>query len=138
MKSNSHKKCNSFFPLSTEMWQMKETSKNEYDWIPVKYLNILNHNKTQKQLWHCKDITMRYWKIFIFLFWALWTCLATSIKSHNANLQKLHCSTCLTSFERYCRKIANLLHWVLWETWSCLSIMIVSPCRKLWYPKCWN
>ena len=24
------------------------------------------------------------------------------------------------------------------NAWSCLSIMIVSPCRKLWFPKSWN
>ena len=24
------------------------------------------------------------------------------------------------------------------NAWSCPSIMIVSPCRKLWCPKCWN
>ena len=24
------------------------------------------------------------------------------------------------------------------NAWSCPSIMIVSPCRKMWCPKCWN
>ena len=48
-------------------------------------------------------------------------------------------------FLGYCKDIANLLHWVLWEclimpitmpftfSWSCLS-----PCRKLSCPMCWN
>ena len=24
------------------------------------------------------------------------------------------------------------------NAWSCPAVMIVSPCRHLWYPKCWN
>ena len=48
-------------------------------------------------------------------------------------------------FLGYCKDIANLLLWVLWEcltmpitmpftfSWSCLS-----PCRKFWCPKRWN
>ena len=24
------------------------------------------------------------------------------------------------------------------NAWSCPSVMIISPCRKLWWPKCWN
>ena len=27
----------------------KKTSKSEHDWTPVKYLNVLHHNRTQKQ-----------------------------------------------------------------------------------------
>ena len=28
------------------------TSNSEYDWTPVKYLNVLHHNRTQKRLPH--------------------------------------------------------------------------------------
>ena len=44
------------------------TSNNKHDWIPIKYLNVLHYNK---------------------IFWVIWTCLATSIKKDNANLEKL-------------------------------------------------
>ena len=27
-----------------------KTSNNKYDWTPIKYLNVLHHNRTQKQL----------------------------------------------------------------------------------------
>ena len=30
----------------------RQPSKNEDDWIPVKYLNVLHQNRTKKQLWH--------------------------------------------------------------------------------------
>ena len=26
-----------------------KTSNNKYDWTPIKYLNVLHHNRTQKQ-----------------------------------------------------------------------------------------
>ena len=29
------------------MKNIKETSNNEHDWTPVKYLNVLHHNRTQ-------------------------------------------------------------------------------------------
>ena len=92
---------------------------------------------------YCKNITK-------FLFWALWTCLPTCIKNNNANLQKPWClslykrwTLSLTFFLRHCKGIANLLLWELVlekfeNDWSWPSILIVSPCRKLWRPKCWK
>ena len=76
-------------------------------------------------------------------FSLLWTCLATFIKSRWLT-QKIETST-HSSFQGYCKDIANLLLWVLWEcliititmsftfSWSCLS-----HCRKYWCPKWWN
>ena len=79
------------------------------------------------------------------VLWVPWTCLATSIKSDNFHFLKLWClSACkkwtplVTSFFRYCKDIANLLLWVLWECLIMAIIMIVWTCRKLWYPNCWN
>ena len=40
-----------YYPSS--LWLLltsQVTSKNEHDWTPVKYLNVLHHNRTQKQL----------------------------------------------------------------------------------------
>ena len=34
------------------MENSKSTNNNKHDWTPVKYLNVLNHNRTQKQLQH--------------------------------------------------------------------------------------
>ena len=31
---------------------LRKTTNNEHDWTPIKYLNVLHHNKTQKQLGH--------------------------------------------------------------------------------------
>ena len=38
-----------------EIWLCEETS-NKHGWIPVKYLNVLPHNRTQKQLKHFAKI----------------------------------------------------------------------------------
>ena len=72
---------------------------------------------------YCTNITN-------FLFWVLWTCLATSIKNDNANLYKLSClSACkkwtlsLTSFLRYRKDIANL--------WTCRKLSCLSPSKKI-------
>ena len=102
------------------------TINNEYDWTPVKYLNVLHHNRTLRSCdnffsLYCTDITN-------FIFWVFWKCLATSIKKDNTNLQTLwHLSACekwpsfLNSFLRYCKDIVNLLLWVIWE---CLIMRI--------------
>ena len=62
----------------------------------------------------------------------------TSIKNDNFHFLKLWClSACkkwtplVTSFFRYCKDIANLLLWVLWECLIMTIIMIVWTCRKL-------
>ena len=76
---------------------------------PVKYLNVLHHNRTQFRHFFL-NILQKY------------NVLIYSIKNDNVNLQKLWClSACkkwtefLTSFLRYCKDIANLSFWVLWE-----------------------
>ena len=91
----------------------EKTGNKEYDRTPVKYLNVLHHNRTQTQLQHFSlNITN-------LLFWVL--SLASSIKNNNANLQKLWCLsaskqwTASLTFLRNCKDIANLLIWVLWE-----------------------
>ena len=62
------------------VWLCEETSSNKHGWTPVKYLNVLHRNRTQKCCKTlCKNITN-------FLFWVLWTYLATSIKNNNPNL----------------------------------------------------
>ena len=64
-------------------------SNSKDDWTSIKYLNVLHHNRTQMQLQYCFLI---YWKnITNFLFWILWTDLATFIKNDNANFWKLWC-----------------------------------------------
>ena len=112
----------------------------------VKYLNLLHHNRTQKQLRHFfRNMLKKYYQLPI-----LGTCLSTSVKKDYDNLQKPCClSACkiwtpfLTSFLRYCKDIANLL---LRELWECLIFnndsitlhetlmleVLKSTCRKLW------
>ena len=103
-------------------------------WKTVKYLNIWHHNSTNKQLQH---FFITHGNIITFLFWVLWTCLATSIKNNNVNLQKLWClparkkwTPSLTSYLgcyfQYCENAWSYPWWVL------------SPCRKLWCLKFWN
>ena len=41
-------------------------------------------------------------------------------------------------FLEYSKDTANLLFLVLENARPCWSIMIVLPCKKLWFPKCWN
>ena len=62
------------------------TSNNEHVWTTAKYLNVLHHNRTQKQLRHFfLNILQKYYQ-----FPVLGTLnIATSIKNNNANLYKL-------------------------------------------------
>ena len=55
---SSHDNFNWYFLYPEEVWKdwlltwnTKETSKNEHNWTPLKYLNVLRHNRTQKQSW---------------------------------------------------------------------------------------
>ena len=42
------------------------TSKKEHDWTPIKYLNVLHHNKTQKQLQQFfLNILQKYYQLFV-------------------------------------------------------------------------
>ena len=89
-KSSPHNCCIAVFrqTIST-VWLCKETSNNKHDRITVKYLNVLHHNRTQKQLRHsfltfCKNVTNS-------LFLVLLRYLATCIKNNNLNLYKLWC-----------------------------------------------
>ena len=97
------------------VWLCEETSNNKHGWTPVKYLNVFHQNRTQKC---CNTL----WKNIInFLFWVLWTYLATSIKSNNPNLLKLLMFICMKKmsslpdffFLWYWKDIGNLLLWVL-------------------------
>ena len=45
-----------------------EISSKEQDWTPVKYLNVLNNNKTQKQLRHWTKIFYYTGKILFIIF----------------------------------------------------------------------
>ena len=45
----------------------------------------------------------------------------------------------LSLLSRFCDNILETSYFEYFKNvWSCLSIMIVSLCRKLWCPKCWN
>ena len=115
------------------------TSNNNHDWSPVKYLNVLHHNRTESScdnffLIYCKNITN-------FLFSVFWKRLATSIKKDNTNLEKFwRLSACqnwpplLTSLLRYCKDISNLLLWVIENAWSCPLIMIISTLQETLIP----
>ena len=67
-----------------------KTSNNEHDRNPIKDINVLSHNRTQKQLQYVSFIYFKNSTNFI--FWILWICLATFIKNDNL--------TC-TSFDVY-------------------------------------
>ena len=63
------------------------------------------------------------------------------IKKDNANLQKLWCLSACKKWipPTFFFEILETCYFEYFEnTWSCPSIMIVSPCRKLWCPKCWS
>ena len=43
---------------------MRTTSNNEHDWTPAKYVNVLHHNITQKQLQQFFfDILQKYYQL---------------------------------------------------------------------------
>ena len=69
---------------------------------------------------------LRYCKLLFanLLLWVIWQCLIMHINNDNINLvgnfdvylQKINVQKItLNSFLRYCKEIANLLFWVLWE-----------------------
>ena len=80
--------------------------------------------------------------------------LATSVRPLPSKTIILTCRNCdvcnkisackkwtpyLTSFLRYCKDVTNVLYLEYFENaWSYPSIIIASPCRKLWCPNCWN
>ena len=39
---------------------------------------------------------------------------------------------------RFCKDIETCYFEYFENAWLCPSIMLVSPCKKLWYPMCWN
>ena len=96
-------------------WQV--TGNIKHNLAPIKNLNV-SHNKitTFGTLVTSKTIML--------------TC-----RNFNVYLHTKKWAPFLTSFVRYCKDIANLLLWVLFAL-SCLPIIIVSPCRTLWSPKC--
>ena len=76
----------------------------------------------------CKNITN-------FLLWILWTCLAITIMVCLSACKKW---TSLLTFLKYCKDLLTFYFEYFENAWSCSSIIIVSPCRKLWSPNCWN
>ena len=102
-------------------------------WTLEKYLNILHYSWTQKPFWHFfLNILQKYYQIPI---------LGTLDMSGHSLYKRWTLS--LTFFLRHCKGIANLLLWELVleyfeNDWSWPSILIASPCRKLWRPKCWK
>ena len=59
-----------------------KTSNNKHDWTPIKYLNVLHHNRTQKQYFFLNTSQ----KYYYFLFCILRTCLSVFIKKDNASI----------------------------------------------------
>ena len=52
--------------MANKFGQAIGTSNNELDWASVKYLNVLHHNRTQKQLQHISlSILQKYYQIHI-------------------------------------------------------------------------
>ena len=106
-------------------------SNNKHDWTFVKYLNVLDHNRTHAAV-----------NITNFLFWVLWICLVTSIKDNNANLQKLWClSACkkMNSIPNFYVTISQTCYFEYFENaWPCPSIIIVQLCRKLRCSEYWS
>ena len=51
MKSpNLYKKEKQIIKASISQSSYEETNNNEHDWTTIKYVNVLCHNRTQKQL----------------------------------------------------------------------------------------
>ena len=125
-----------------------KTSTNKHDWNPVKYLSVLHHNRTQKQLQYfcliyCKNLAN-------FLFWVFGNVWLLSSKVDNPicrsfdldelQMNSIHnlflrdiVKTLQTCYFEYFENAWSCHHHALTFSWSCLS-----PCRKPWCPKCWN
>ena len=92
-----------------------QTSNNQHDWIPLKYLDILHHNSTQNHFPH-------------------WPCPLKTIMPICQNLDVLHPNSIWD--------IVKILQTHLFKyyenVWLCPSIIMLSPCRKIGRPKCWN
>ena len=124
---------------------LPKTSNKEHDRNPVQYLNVLHHNRTQKQLrYFFLNILQKYYQLPILG--------VLNMPGHF--LQKRQCqlnlykdwflSACkkwtsfLTSSWRYLKLLQTFYLEYFENASSCPSIMIESPCRKFWWPKCWN
>ena len=101
-----------------------ETSKNEHDWTPVKYLNVLRHNRTQSICNTFSNILQKYYRLLIlriFFFYLGFLSRTFTIHGTAGEDLKIRLSACqkwslfLTYFLRYCKDIANLLLWVIWK-----------------------
>ena len=78
--------CSSGFELTFQSCIVKNyiTVNREHDWTPIKYVNTLHLNRTQKQMWHFfLKILQKHYQL---LFWVVWICLTTSGKNDNPNL----------------------------------------------------
>ena len=110
---------------------------------PTKYLNILQHNRTQKS---SQDIFLNILQKYYQL--PLLGTLGMSGHFHqnsNANLKKLWClpackkMNCIHKPSGDNVKMLQTYYFEYLENaWSCPSIMLVLPCTKGWCPKCWN
>ena len=64
-----------------------ETSKKKHHWIPIKYLNVFHHNRTQNQV--KSNIKLFYYIckiLFVNLVFICKSCLVKFIKNYNAKL----------------------------------------------------
>ena len=104
----------------TEVFQI--TRNDEHESTSIKYLNVLHRNRTQRQLkrFFLKILQKHYQRQLVETLMLICIQKMNSIPNF---------------FLRYCKDIANLLPWVLWQCLSYPLIMKVSPCRKLWCPK---
>ena len=125
------------------VWLCKETSNNKPDWTPVKYLIVLHHNRTQKQLQHSfLNMLQKYYQLPI---------LGTlDISGHLHQKQPQLVKTLMFICMEKMNSLPNFFFWDIVKilqtyyfeyfenAWSYPAVMIVSPCRHLWCPKCWN
>ena len=125
------------------VWVCEETSSNKHGWTPVKYLNILHDNRTQKWLQHSlqKILPTSYFGYF----WHIWPLPSKTI-TPTCQLVETLMFICMQKMN----SLPNLYFWDIVKIlqtyyfdyfendWSYPAVMIVSPCKHLWCPKCWN
>ena len=67
------------------------------------------------------------------------TIYPASFEKHQLGAKATKMATLPHIILRYYKSIGNLLLWVHWECFIMPSSNdSISPCRKLWCPKCWN
>ena len=112
------------------------TRKNEHNWNPVKYLNVLHHSRTQNYI--VKILLTSYFGYFGHVWSTPSTTIMPTCRNFDVNLH-VKISTPSLTFYWDIIKILQLCYFESFENaWSCPSIMIVPPYRKLWCWNCWN